>query len=142
MRKLSSPSFTLIEIMIVVAVILVLAFMVIPSMLRANATSNEVSAMANLRSLYSGLVMYSANNNGVYPTQLSDMSSYISPVLASGEKSGYLFNYTRDSADEFHVNANPQTPGKTGGRYFYMDETNVIKYNESGEAGEDDLSAE
>ena len=135
-------SFTLVEIMIVVAVIIVLAFMAVPSMLRASATSNEVSAMASLRSLYSGLVMYSANNNGVYPAQISDMSGYISPAIAAGEKSGYLFNYTRDGVNEFHVNVNPRIPGRTGGRYFYMDETNTIKYNESGEAGEDDPSAE
>lgn len=142
MRKLSNPGFTLVEIMIVMAVIIVLAFMVVPNMLRANVTSNEVSAIANLRSLNTALLMYYTANNKNYPIQLSDMSGYISPALASGEKSGYLFNYTRDSADEFHINANPRTPGRTGTRYFYMDEANIIKYNETGEAGESDPSAE
>ena len=69
------------------------------------------------------------------------MADYINPALANGEKSGYLYVYARNSADEFHINASPKTPGRTGVRYFYMDERSTIRYNTSGEAGEDDLPA-
>jgi len=128
--------------MIVVAIIMILSFLVVPNMLRSNVTANEASAIANLRSVYTALQMYYVGNVREYPLQLSNLSDYISPALASGSKSGYLFVYSRDSEDEFHINSNPRTPGRTGVRYFYMDETNVIKYNSSGEASESDPIAE
>ena len=141
MKKRYRVSFTLVEIMIVIAIIVILAFISVPNLLRSNVNANEVSAIANLRSLYSSFIMYYGANNKTYPEKLSDMASYVNPALAAGEKSGYIFTYVRDSADEFHVNANPRTPGKTGVRYFYMDERSTIRYNTSGEAGEDDPPA-
>lgn len=141
MGKANRLSFTLVEIMIVIAIVVILAFISIPNLLRSNVNANEVSAIANLRSLYSSFIMYYGANNKTYPEQLSDMVSYINPALAAGEKSGYLFTYVRDSADEFHVNANPRIPGRTGVRYFYMDERSTIRANKSGEAGEDDFPA-
>ena len=141
MGKKYRLSFTLVEIMIVIAIVLILAFISIPNLLRSNINANETTTIANLRSLYSAFIMYYGANNKTYPQQLSDMASYINPALANGEKAGYTFTYARDSADEFHVNANPRTPGRTGVRYFYMDERSTIRYNTSGEAGEDDLPA-
>lgn len=141
MRKRLKLSFTLVEIMIVIAIIIVLAFISVPNLLRSNVNANETSTIANLRNLYGAFVMYYGANNRTYPEQLSDMAGYINPALVNGEKSGYSFNYVRDSSDEFHINADPLTPGRTGARYFYMDETSIIRYNTSGEAGEDDPPA-
>ena len=85
--------------------------------------------------------MYYVDNGRVYPTQLTDLSGeYISPELASGSKSGYIFSYTQDNEDQFHINASPRTPGRTGTQYYYLDETNIIRYNSDGEAGPDDPS--
>lgn len=141
-KRSSLTGFTLVEIMIVVAIIMILSFLLIPSMLRSSITANESSAIANLRNIYTVSQMYYVDNAREYPQQLSDLSDYISPALASGSKSGYLFVYSRDSEDEFHINSNPRTPGRTGVRYFYLDETNVIRYNSSGEASESDPIAE
>ena len=114
----------------------------IPNLLRSNINANETSAIANLRNLYGAFKMYYGANSKTYPEQLSDMASYINPALANGEKTGYLYVYVRDSADEFHINANPKIPGRTGVRYFYMDERSTIRYNTSGEAGENDPPAQ
>jgi len=141
-KKLYRSSFALVEIMIVVAIVMILAAITIPNLLRSNINANETTAIANLRNLYGAFVMYYGANNKTYPEFLSDMASYINPALANGEKAGYTFTYVRDSADEFHVNANPRIPGKTGVRYFYMDERSTTRYNKSGEAGENDPIAE
>ena len=141
MKKKHRLSFSLIEIMVAVAILMILAFIAIPNLLRSNINANEVSTIASLRNLYSAFIMYYGANNKTYPEQLVDMIGYINPALANGEKSGYTFDYVRDSADEFHVNANPRTSRRTGVRYFYMDERSTIRYNTSGEAGENDPPA-
>ena len=142
MRKKHRSSFSLVEIMIAMAIIIILAFIAIPNLLRSNINANEISAIANLRNLYSAFIMYYGANNRTYPEQLIDMIGYINPALANGEKSGYIFVYARDSADEFHVNANPRTWRRTGVRYFYMDEAGTIRYNTRREARENDPPAE
>ena len=131
-------SFTLVEIMIVIAIIMIIALLSIPQMIRSNISANEASVIANLRSVYTALQMFYINNLRTYPTLLSDLSNYISPALAAGAKSGYLFVYIRDNEDQFHINANPRTPGRTGTNYYYLDETNVITYNSAGEADSND----
>ena len=133
----SLKSFTLTEIMIVVGIIMILAAATIPSMLRANVTANEANAIANLRGVYTAIQIYYISNNKTYPRRLREISGYISESLAGGYKSGYNYSYSYDGADAFHVNANPRTPGRTGTRYFYLDETNVIRYDTEGEATAD-----
>lgn len=133
-----SKNFTLVEIMIVIAVIMILALLSIPQMLRANITANEVTVMSNLRNMYTALQMYYVDNVRAYPTQLSDLSNYISPQLAAGSKSGYNFSYVRVNEDMFYVNADPRTPGRTGNRYFWLDETNIVRYVEGGQASATD----
>ncbi|MFA7677052.1 MAG: type II secretion system protein [Candidatus Omnitrophota bacterium] len=140
--SLKSRNFTLVEIMIVVTVIMILVFAFVPSMLRARVTSNEATAVANARALYTSLQMYYTDNNKRYPTELSQLAGYTTSQLASGSKSGYLFNYTYDGPDSFHININPRTPGKTGTRYFYLDENNILRVNPEGEATDNDPPAE
>ena len=137
----NNKSFTLVEIMIVIAVIMILALLSIPQMLRANITANESTAVSNLRNVYTSLQMYYVDSGRTYPAELIDLSgAYISPALAAGSKSGYLFVYIQDNEDQFHINANPRTPGRTGTNYYYLDETNIIRYNSAGEADSDDPS--
>ena len=58
-------------------------------------------------------------------------------MLASGSKSGYSYTYTPGAADSsgvinsFQINSNPISPGITGNRYFYTDESGVIRQNTS-----------
>jgi len=140
-RKLKaqlSLGFTLVEIMIVIAIIIILAAALLPNILRAQIISNEATAISNLRGTFTVLQIYYNDHNRSFPREFSDLSGYISQKLISGEKSGYLFNYTRDSADEFHLNANPRTHKRTGEKYFYLDETGIMRYDLTQEADEND----
>ncbi|MCK5493768.1 MAG: type II secretion system protein, partial [Candidatus Omnitrophica bacterium] len=132
--KKSRKGFTLIEIMMVLAVIMILAGVAIPSMIRSRVTSNEATTIVNLKGLYTTFIMYYNDNDKEYPLALADMSQYISASLAQGSKSGYLYVYQRIDEDTFIVNANPERLGKTGSRYFFLDESGIIRYNSSGEA--------
>lgn len=128
--------------MIVVGILIILVSLAIPNMLRANITANEAVALANTRHLYTALQMYYYNNNKIYPRRLRLLIDYVSQALSRGRKSGYLFNYTRDSIDNFHIQINPRTPGRTGERYFYTDETGIVTYSRGREATKDDPAVE
>jgi type II secretory pathway pseudopilin PulG len=137
--------FTLVEIMIVVAIIMTLATLAISSVLRARHNANEMAAVASCRTIATATQNYYANSYPhTYPSALSDLvlpnsnPPYIDSVLASGTKQGYGFTYTFVNTESFTVHADPTTPGKTGTRHFFTDETNIIKANATGQASASD----
>jgi prepilin-type N-terminal cleavage/methylation domain-containing protein len=136
----SRSGFTLVEIMIVVAIIIILASLVIPNMLRSRRTANESVAMQNLRALNSACQTYMVNKQ-TFPENLSLMIGpnsdppYIDPEIASGTKQGYNYIYTFANQYHFTANANPIIEGT---KYFYTDESGVIRFNPEEEAGPDD----
>src|SRR5437016_4649810 len=98
--------FSLIELLIVVAIILIIAAIAIPNLLRSKMAANEASAVGSLRTLNTASVTYSTSYGG-YPTSLaalgpiaaggtatSGLADLVDSVLASGSKSGYTFVYT------------------------------------------------
>ncbi|MFH1853861.1 MAG: type II secretion system protein [Candidatus Omnitrophota bacterium] len=140
-----AKGFTLVEIMIVVAIVMTLATLAISSVLRARQNANEMAAVVACRTVVTATQNFYANSYPhAYPSSLSDLvppisdPPYIDSVLASGTKQGYNFIYNRVNSESFALNANPTVIGKTGSRYFYADETSVIKANSSGPAGPSD----
>lgn len=139
----SAGGFTLIELMVVAAIIAILAAVGIPNILRSRMASNEAAAMVGLKTISSASELY-YNNNNTYPQGLSDLAEpqanppYIDAALASGEKQGYKFVYASQDAQHFAANANPVSYGITGARFFYIDEAGVMRSNPSQEAGPDD----
>jgi type II secretory pathway pseudopilin PulG len=133
--------FTLIEIMIVVAIVIVLITIAVPGILRSRVAANEAAALANLRTLNDACQTYHMNEQR-YPATLLDLSSakpsYIDNVLGSGQKQGYQFVYVLVDPDHFTVNANPTHTGLLKGRYFYMDESGIIRANANEPAGPQD----
>lgn len=133
--------FTLIEIMIVVAIVMVLIMLAVPNFLRSRITTNEGAALANIRTVNNACQIYHVNNQS-YPNALSTLSganpAYIDSALGSGNKQGYNFNYVLVDADHYTLNANPSTTGLLKGRYFYTDETGIIRANSSNQAGPND----
>jgi type IV pilus assembly protein PilA len=144
--------FSLIELLIVVAIILIIAAIAIPNLLRSKMAANEASAVGSLRTLNTACVTYSTTYGG-FPSSLTAMggegsgssptstaSQLIDNVLQTGTKSGYNFTFsggTADSAgniDYYIINANPVTPGSTGLRYFYTDQSGVIRASTTGAA--------
>lgn len=133
--------FTLIEIMIVVAIVIILITMAVPNILRSRVAANEGAAMANLKTINRSCQAYHIDNQS-YPSALNQLSEAIPPyldgVLGSGHKQGYDFVYTQSDSDHFTVNANPAHTGLLKGRYFYLDETGAIRARSDGPAGADD----
>jgi prepilin-type N-terminal cleavage/methylation domain-containing protein len=143
--------FTLVEIMVVVAIIVILIALTVPNMLRSRMTANEVAAIANCRTISNACQAYYANRipHMYPPIGLSDLIApesnppYIDNALAGATdadhaKQGYYYVYTYIDAEHFTLKANPKVYGRTGNRYFYVDETGVIKANSTQEAGPND----
>jgi prepilin-type N-terminal cleavage/methylation domain-containing protein len=128
--------FTLVEIMIVVAIIVLLAAVSIPGLLRARMNGNEAAAIASLKTVAWAATTY-RSSNAAYPANMSDFSSvvpqYVDSVLGSGRKQGYLFNLTGE-ANSFNITAVPETPNATGVRTFFTDTSCVIRSSSNGTA--------
>ena len=128
--------FSLIELLIVVAIIGIIAAIAVPNLLQSKAAANEVSAIGSLRTIVTAEITYSATvGSGAYAAALSDLStqSLIDDSLGSGAKGGYDFVLT-GAANTFTVTAEPTTPGTTGNRYFFSDDSGVIRATTGGVA--------
>ncbi len=140
--------FSLIELLIVVAIILIISAIAIPSYLRSRMQANEASAVSSLRMINTAAITYSSTYVDVgYPTNLSDMGGAIpctatstsacllDDSLALGSKSGYVLTWTGDGATPsvaFTIAATPVVVGGSGQRMFCTDQTGVIRYEASG----------
>ena len=123
--------FTLVEIMIVVAIIVLLAAIAIPNLLRARLNANEAAAIAAMKTLSTAMESYrAAQTPPTYPACLTIMDTatppYIDSVLGSGNKSGYTFTLSAGT-NTFTVTATPQTENVTGSRQFFVDESGVVR---------------
>jgi len=138
MKKASILGFTLVEIMVVMAVIMVLASLAIPGIMRSRITAMEMTALANIRTIRNSSDVYYVDHEA-YPDSLLGLANttppYLEPKLASGIKQGYEFIYGLGSGG-FTVQANPS--GLIKGRYFFSDEKGLIHYNDSQPAGPED----
>jgi type IV pilus assembly protein PilA len=140
--------FSLIELLIVVAIILIIAAIAIPNLVRSKMSANEASAVASMRTINTSCVEYSTTYNVGFPAALANLGTsgaassasadLIDSVLAGSAKAGYIFTYTAGAADgsgsvdAYTLTAVPSVPGATGTRTFFTDQTNVIRSDSTG----------
>jgi prepilin-type N-terminal cleavage/methylation domain-containing protein len=152
--------FSLIELLIVVAIILIIAAIAIPNFLRSRIAANQASAIESVRTITTAEVTYSTTYGAGYTTNLavlgppasgqgvtSTAAGLLDDVLAAGYKSGYSFFYTPDEFNAgtnqyygYTIFGNPSTVGQTGGMYYYSDQSGVIRANSVSTAGATDTA--
>jgi prepilin-type N-terminal cleavage/methylation domain-containing protein len=141
--------FSLIELLIVVAIILVIAAIAIPNLVRSRMRANEASAVASLRSLHTAALTYATTYPDLgFPASLtvltganpcgipsSTQACLVDSVLAAGVKDGFNFVWTGDGLTPsyaFLLTGAPQVVGASGQNMYCTDQTGVIRYDPTG----------
>jgi len=152
MRK-NQKGFSLVELLVVVAIIMIIAAIAMPKLLHSRMAADEASAVASLRTMNTSEVVYSSTYSvptvfsadltslsdggtaancaaGVTPTSAHAclIDAALAAAGAAPGKSGYTFTYA-PAAGNYTITAAPITFNSTGVRYFFTDQTVVIRAN-------------
>jgi prepilin-type N-terminal cleavage/methylation domain-containing protein len=138
--KNNNKGFSLLELLIVVAIILIIATIAIPSLLRSRQAANESAAVANLRTINTAEVTYLSSNGGQYGDLDAMIVAGLLDETFTGTKAGY--NYTVDATDPNNYTAEAVPASPNTGRYgYYSHPDAVVRYSTtatlapSGQAG-------
>lgn len=135
----NNAGFTLIELMMVVAILVTLSAIALPNMLRSRIEANEAAAIGDLRIIGAAqIVHHTARNTFGDFDQLTDVddgpgTAFLDESWFEGrEKAGYVFTIEMADTEQFVCNAQPQNVGTTGQRFFRVDTSGIVRYNQNG----------
>jgi len=142
-----SRGFSLIELLVVVAVILIIAAIAIPNFLKAKQAANESATVSSIHAVNTAEIAYSTSCPSLgFSSSLVELNTsvvcvsgtnQIDSTLAAGTKSGYVYTYTPGATSPvltYDLHVDPLTRGVTGTRSFYSSEVSVTHYNQSAAA--------
>jgi prepilin-type N-terminal cleavage/methylation domain-containing protein len=164
MRK--QKGFSLIELLLVVAIIMIIAALAIPNFMRSRMAANEASAVSSLHNIEAAQVSYLSTYPPGYAVDLNTLgpgsATNITPSASNAmlldivlgcptgigitpcQKSGYKVYITTsgDAPTTYAVNGDPVSPGSSGNRHFFSDLSGVIRFNTTAIAGAGDQPLE
>lgn len=144
MKLHTRKSFTLIELMIVIAIIAIIAAIAIPNLLSARKNGNEAAAIGALKAIANAQTLYregdkDQNNTLEYAPNLGAMTitggateDLIDTVLAAGAKQGYAFVLGNVTPFVWTCNADASLQGTTGDRHFGGNMAGLIFFDSTG----------
>ncbi len=149
--KKYSRGFSLIELLIVVAIILIIAAIAIPNLLKSQIAARQASAVGSLRTINTAEITYASTYNTGYSPSLASLgppatgnataaaAGLVDSILAFGAKSSYAFTYaevfTSGRIDSYSVTACPTASCGTGnGNGYFTDHSGVIRQNSTATA--------
>jgi type IV pilus assembly protein PilA len=161
---MNKRGFSLIELLIVIAIILIIAVIAIPNLLKSRIAQNEASAVGSLRDINAAEKDYASKYNKGFSLNLQSLgpgnanatassnptasaAGLIDSLLAgsgnTSSKNGYNFTYSAspDPSGRYNtytLTAAPSKPGATGTKYYYTDQTTTIRQNSARQAGASD----
>jgi type IV pilus assembly protein PilA len=123
----NNRGFSLLELLIVVAIILIIATIAIPSLLRSRQAAQESSAVSQLRTINTAEVTYLSSNAGNYGSIPELITAGLLDSRFSGAVSGYSFTVTAAGAD-YTANAYPTSTNSGRFGYFALPDA-VVRYS-------------
>ena len=136
--------FSLIELLIVIAIILIILAVAMPKLSQSRKYAQEMAALQAIKTIHQAETMY-YSQYGKYAGSLAELgpptaggasgagaADLIQEDLATGEKQGYKFTITA-SPGGYVINANPMAFGTNGSRTFWSDQSMAIRQNHTAE---------
>jgi type IV pilus assembly protein PilA len=143
-HPLKRRGFSLIELLIVIAIILIIVTVALPKLNNATRYAHETAAIKAIQTIHTMQVQYNSQY-GHYATSLTELgppasgaanassADLIDSGLAGGEKSGYKFTMGPSQQGGYQISAVPVAYGNTGSRTFYSDQSMAIRENDGPE---------